>query len=470
MLNISLPHQWGLIVCIAVGLSSYVGMAGLHLQQGTLRDEHTPHTLGWYGLAFVGYLAALIWVERRGVGSLLLIWSAAIIFRLLLLFTVPTLSDDVYRYMWDGYVANNGVSPYAYPIDAPELDYLDTPQRALANNRWMASPYLPAAQLLFAALARFLPPNPLYFQIVMIIFDLLAALLIVKLLTLVRQPAHRILIYLWNPLVIVEIAHGAHIDGLMVCLTLLAIWLTLSPRQTKLTIWLAPVALALATLTKVLPIFLLPILIWRWRWRQLFLYGLVIIGLATPFGLSAGWGLTGPLNGAGLFGAIRIYADQWNFNSGLFHWLEVDWLPLLGIVQPTVWAKRIVGAGMFLVLSAVWLEARRSLDIYSTLRLMAVPFMAYLLLTTTVHPWYMLVLMVFLPFLAPTSKESPWRWLILTPWLYLSAGITLSYLTYLTPLNFREFEWVRQTEWWPVWGLLAVWGIYGFIGYRQKLA
>ena len=377
--------------------------------------------------------------------------------RVLLLFTVPTLSDDIYRYLWDGHVAINGVSPYAYPIDSPELDYLDVPQRALANNRWMASPYMPTAQFLFTGLTYLFPLQPIFFQVTMVIFDLLSALLILKLLKIAKLPGYRILIYLWNPLVVVEVAHGAHIDAWMVFLTMLALWLTFSSRWGKMSTWLAPMLLALATLTKILPLLLLPILFWRWRWRQLVLYGVVTSALLVPAGLQAGWGLTGPLDGTGLFGAIRIYADQWNFNSGIFHWLEVDLLPALGVIGATDWAKRIIVLALLLVMIGVWLQARHRPDVPSTLRLMAVPFMAYVLLNTTFNPWYLLILMAFLPFQPPLPSDSPWRWLAAAPWLYLSGAVSLSYLTYLDPLNFRELEWVRQTEWLPTLGLVMLW-------------
>lgn len=468
----ALNGRWALVLCAAVGLGAYAGMVSVHRQYGSLRDGHIPQTLAWYGLAFGAYLAAILWTERRQAASIALVWGAAIAFRALLLLTTPTLSDDVYRYLWDGHVANHGVSPYAYPIDSPALDDLDIPQRALANNPEMASPYLPTAQFLFVALTCLFPLQPLFFQIAMVGFDLLNGLLIARLLKTAGLSARRILIYLWNPLVIVEVAHGAHVDAWMIFLTLLAVWLSLTPlrsstcqeggpKSLSFLYWAAPVILALATLTKILPLLLLPILFWRWRWGQLALYGLVTIALLVPSGLRAGWGLTGPLDGTGLFGAIRIYADRWNFNSGLFHWLQVDLLqPHLAPVEADEWAKRGVTLILLASLLAVWLQARRRLDPRSTLRLMAIPFMAYLLLTTTVHPWYLLVLLAFAPFLPPAPGEARRCWLAIAAWLYLSATAPLSYLTYLNPLDFRELEWVRRTEWLPAVGLVMVWFIW----------
>jgi len=451
-----LARNGGLLFAVAAGAAAYAALLGLHLHSGTLRAGTTPATLSWYTLAFAGYIAAIFAVERRRGLPLGLIFAVGIGFRVLLLFTTPTLSDDVYRYMWDGYVANHGVSPYAHPINSPALDRLDTPQRALANNAWMASPYLPAAQYLFAALAWVSPARPLLFQLAMTGIDVLNAALLVGLLRVAGLPGYRLLLYFWNPLVVVEVAHGAHVDAWMILLTLLALWLAAAPRAPGTFALLSPLSLALATLTKPLPLLLLPVLFWRWQFWQLGLYAAAVILLLLPAGLSAGWGLTGPLNGAGLFGAIRIYSEQWIFNSGIFYALEQG-LTSIGAGQPNFTAKLIIGAAMLLVLAGVWLKSRRSGHLLAHLRWMAVPLMAYVLLTPTLHPWYLLLLLAFVPFLSPQSAEPRRQWLALPPWLYLSWAAALSYLTYLNPLDFSEVAWVRHVEWWPVLGLLLLW-------------
>ena len=453
-----LRRQSGFIIFSTISLIAYLGLVRLDWLYGTLRAQKTPQTIAWYLLAFLAFVGLLIWAERNPV-SLKWVWGTAVAFRLLFLFTTPTLSDDVYRYLWDGYVAKNGVSPYAYAIDAPELDYLNIPLRAEANNTWMASPYLPGAQIVFAPLAFVFPLKPLFLQATMVVFDLLSGLLIAQLLMMAQLPRRRLLLYLWNPLVIVEIAHSAHIDAWMIFLTLLAIWLTLKSEAWSSRWWLrwakigAPVSLALATLTKILPFMILTTFFWRWSWRQKFVYGSAAIGLLVPSALWAGWGLIGPLDGTGLFGALRIYNVQWKFNSGIFHWLEM-WLRQQGNDNSLDLAKQIGFGLIAVVLVGVWLAARRGQGIRVTLPLTAVPFMAYTLLTPTVHPWYVLILIALLPFLAPGEGESCWLWLVVLPWLYLSGTLIFSYLTYLDPQNFGELEWVRLLEWLPTLTLL----------------
>jgi len=453
-----LRKQWGLLLITGLSLLAYGGMVRMQWLYGTLRDNRTPETIGWYLLAFGAYLGAIVWAEKRGMPSRWM-WGGAILFRLLLLFTTPSLSDDVYRYIWDGYIANQGISPYAYAINSPELDYLDVPVRALVNNPWMASPYLPAAQGVFSSITAVFPLRPLFMQAVMVIFELLSAWLLARLLAIARLPVRRLLIYLWNPLIIVEVAHNAHLDAWMVLLMLLSLYFTFVEhgRNSAASRWLAPFYLALATLTKILPALLFPILFWQWRWRQRLAYGLFTLGLLLPFGLQAGWGLSGELAGTGLFGALRIYGQQWRFNSGLFHWLET-YLVRRGMVDSLGVAKTIVAVLFLFMIAGVWLLARKRTGPRAAMRLMALLLMAYVLLTPTLHPWYLNILLVFLPFLTPSSTESGWRWLLAAPWIYLSGALVFSYLTYFDPLAYGELEWVRRLEWLPLLALLLAAG------------
>ena len=463
-----LRHRWGLWLATTLGLAAYAGMVALDIRTGTLRASFTSQTIVWYLLAFVGFLVAVWWNERRRI-PLLWLWSVPIAFRLVLLATTPTLSDDVYRYLWDGHVATEGVNPYRYAIDAPELDQHEIPARNLANNPSLATPYLPTAQLVFAASAWVLPSEPLVMQTVMVAFDLLLAVVLTRLLGIAGLPRRRIMLYLWNPLVIVEVAHGAHLDALMVFLAMAAVLLTLKSPSRRAG-WAGPIVLALATLTRLLPALLVPVLWWRWNWPQRLLYGAAAVAVLLPFGLGAGWGLSGEATGTGLFGAARVYSQEFVFNSGIYHWLE-GWIGRQGADDPAATARLVVVGLLAGVLVLVLMRARASSSRGSSaaqssapgnsaalalLRLLAVPVMAYALLTPVLHPWYILLLLALLPFLTPSGTESARRWLTLAPWLYLSGALVFSYLTYRDPLRFGELEWVRRLEWYPTFALLGL--------------
>lgn len=461
----------GILVLGLVLEACLVGMGFL----GDLR-RHTIPFLVLYFLSFVPYGIAVWWSLRQADQRRVLVtlWGLALLFRITLLFTTPpTLSDDVYRYIWDGRLANAGVNPYTYPVDSPLLDDFDSPQRALVNNSWMASPYLPVAQGFFAVVYRLAPDNPLAFQIAALLLDLLTGALVLLLLVRVRLPGLRVLIYLWNPLIIVEFAHGAHLDALMLALTLVALWALIAARSR----WLSAVALAAATLTKGLPALLVPVLARRWGWRYLALFTGFFLLASTVFALDAGWGLTGPLDGTGLFGAFRIYSTYWNYNGGLYHWLEVllSGYPTPGAVPPEIvgWApiraaKLISLAALAVSLVAIWWRCRYCDDDLTLLRMAPVPVAAYLLLATTVHPWYIALIIPLLPFLAARPGEATGSGRFLVPALYFSAAVALSYLTYLDPDNLREYTAVRLIEYVPLYVMLiwAAWprGGTGAIG------
>lgn len=479
---------------LVVSSLAYGGMVSMQIRHGNLGTTEVAEFLVWFGIALVAYAVSIFWLERwwhnRGRGDartrsgatefylLVGIWIGGCLFRWLLLQTFPTLSSDVFRYMWDGYVTANGVSPYAYPIDASQLDRLDVPFRSQANHAWMASPYMPAAQWFFAAIALFYPLNPDSFQVAAVLFDLGTAFILSRLLATVGLPTHRLLIYLWNPLVVVETAQGAHVDALMVLLIMMAVYAMVrsataggSARHAGEPVTysespsfslLAPALLALATLTKLIPVLLTPIFWWRWNWGSRLLYGYLTVGMLVSPALRAGWGLSGELDGRGLFGALRIYNAQWNFNSGLFRWLE-NWLESMGIADPMAQAQEVSYFLMFLLLLGVWRQTRHfKSDLRAVLRWLAVPLGGYLLLATTVHPWYLLALIPFLPLLAPGDDEPMRLWLWPLPWLWLSGIVALSYVTYIDPENLLDLDWVRLVEWLPTLFLLGIalfWGL-----------
>ena len=170
----------------------------------------------------------------------------------------------------------------------------------------------------------FYPLEPLSFQTAAVLFDLATAFILSRLLALTDLPAHRLLIYFWNPLVIVETAQGAHVDALMVMLMMLAVYAiaslstptpTAAPQnghrphglaRISFSV-LAPALLALATLTKLIPLLMAPVFWWRWNWGSRLLFGYLVIAMLVSPALRAGWGLIGELDGRGLFGAFRIY-------------------------------------------------------------------------------------------------------------------------------------------------------------------
>jgi MYXO-CTERM domain-containing protein len=159
----------------------------------------------------------------------------------------------------------------------------------------------------------------------------------------------------------------------------------------------------------------------------------------------------------------------------LYHWLEVA---LSGYPTPGAVPLEVVGPGpsraaklmslgmLGLVLLVVWRRSRHCDDDLALLRLAAVPLAAYLLLATTVHPWYVALIVPLLPFLTPRNRGDGRISRFLLPGIYVSAAVALSYLTYLDPATPREYDAVRLIEYVPLYVMLiwAAWPASGAIG------
>lgn len=147
-----------------------------------LTGEHLPVFLVCFSLAGLVYLLAIRKLSHSPF-PVRTIWIVAILARVIMLGTTPSLSNDVYRYLWDGHLLHLGISPYAEPVNSPRLDAYSTPLRQNVNHAEMASPYLPAAQAYFWFMEWIAPQQVKVTQLAATLFDLLTGLLILQILS-----------------------------------------------------------------------------------------------------------------------------------------------------------------------------------------------------------------------------------------------------------------------------------------------
>lgn len=469
----------------SVMLASFAGLLSLP----SLRGPHVVAFLAYFMLAGSAYILAVIRLDRDRL-PLKSLWIFAILFRLLVSLTEPTLSDDVFRYIWDGHLLSQWINPYALPVNSPLLDSYSTPLRELVNHNWMASPYLPSSQLLFTIVHQIAPESVKAFQITSIFLDLMTAWLVMHMLARVRISKRQVMIYLWNPLVIIEFSHGAHVvDALMIFLAMMTFWLLLKAEADisgqKWFPTASAISLAAATLTKGLPLMLVSVVWRRWDWKKLLLYISIILTATIIFAIDAGLGLTGVQENKGVFGAILIYLRWWNFNSGIYHWLEVGLsgyqtsgaVPVEIVGQGPILVARLITSGLtgLAILLTTWLSWRvdnpRSRDhknrTLNLIRLATLPIGAYILFTSTVNPWYVTLIIPLLPFFTPMQDEPIWMKRFIWPWIYFSLMVNLSYLTYINPDNLRELYSVRLIEYIPLY-LLLLWALWPIFFHRFK--
>lgn len=265
--------------------------------------------LALLGSAFVCYLLALAIALRSAETRWLLaiIVTASVVFRAVSLVSWPILEIDVYRYLWDGEVVWQGVSPYRYSpeqvLSGSSDGELPGEYRRLLELRdsnpavhmilsrvhygHLPTIYPPVSQVAFAGAVALMPPRAgvlrriVTIKAFFVVFDLATLAVVIGLLRCAGLHLGWSIAYGWCPLVIKEIANTGHLDSLAVFLTTLAIYWAVQSlrrddrsRQRRQTL-LSTVALALAIGVKLYPIVLLPwfaAVWWRgtgWRWAML---------------------------------------------------------------------------------------------------------------------------------------------------------------------------------------------------------
>jgi hypothetical protein len=98
----------------------------------------------------------LIWNAKPARTTFLIVLGLGALMRLGLLFETPRLSDDIYRYLWDGRVQAAGINPYRYIPADPHLAFLrdDAIYPHINRRDYAPTTYPPGAQMFFFAVTR----------------------------------------------------------------------------------------------------------------------------------------------------------------------------------------------------------------------------------------------------------------------------------------------------------------------------
>ncbi len=446
MTHDSRRRLWILIGIGGLSLIPYLAANSL----GALSGANIPAYLVISAVSFGLYGLVVILVLRSNAGDWPLRPALAGCFGFALLFSgiiapmPPTLSTDMYRYVWDGRVQANGINPYHYPSGAPELAHLrDDAIWKNMNRPEAVTIYPPFAQVVYAITWRIFPDSVLGFKAVMILATLLAGWLLVLLLKHLDMSPLCVLILLWNPLLIFETANAGHVDALALPLitgACLAVAATFRRRAQGLrAIWpdaLVGVLLGLATLVKLYPAALVGPL-WARRdadgRRQLRL-ALPVAMLAT---IGAGYALFAE-PGVSLLGHLPAYTREF-FNIGPLPNIMMDWALKNGVDFFIPVSVGLPAAVVLVSLGFALFPARTPRQ--AIVRCLW-PVGLYLLVSQNLFPWYAVGL---LPFLAVDLR--PGRLL----GLRADAATGLWLFTALLPLAYTIFYVGWEETWAAPW-------------------
>src|SRR3989337_856678 len=186
-----------------------------------------------YGILFGIYC----WIIFKAKEAQVEFWFyAAILFRFSLLFSVPTLSDDFYRFIWDGRLIASGYHPFSHIPSYYIENQISIPgiEEALfvnLNSKNYFTVYPPVAQFIFwisAACSSSIYGSLLILKVIIFLCEIGSMVLIKKLLNHFKLPLTRLLVYALNPLVILELSGNAHLEGVMIFALLLSLYLLIA--------------------------------------------------------------------------------------------------------------------------------------------------------------------------------------------------------------------------------------------------
>ena len=395
---------------------------------------------------FLLYLLVFRYADQKDIRFFI---ALGVILRASLLFTMPNLSDDIYRFVWDGQLILNGVNPFnhlpsyyieqgiSFPGVTPDLF-------ALLNSPNYFTIYPPVCQAIFAGSCWLFPESILYSAIFMkfllFAFEVGSIILLIKLLGGKEEnkgPDRRVLLYALNPLIIIEITGNLHFEGPMIFFLLLSIWLLRHDRWQG-----SAVAMALSIASKLLPLMFLPFLIYRLGWKKSFKYFTIVGVLLILFFAPLANGLFLSSFGS----SLNLYFQKFEFNASIYYlarWIgfQFSGYNLIIAIGPGLAALVLIG-----ILLKVWKEKNPRMENLPLVMLFSI--CLYLACTTTVHPWYAALPLVLCLF---TNYRFPVLW---------SGLIFLTYINYSYGSYFENL-WIVGLEYTAVFA-------YFFYEYRYK--
>jgi len=373
----------------------------------------TGYVLGFVFMALMVYAFPCEWSHRR---SIAVVVGVGVLGRCA--FWDFPVSNDVYRYIWEGYIQNHGFNPYLLAPNDPALEALIQGDMAAIwsqiNHKDLSAAYPPLVMLFFRALAA-ISPTAGMFKGSMLFFETLALGALIGLICWRKtHPAH-LLWYVANPLVLVYIAGEAHLDIAQAAFVMLGLYFAGSKRPVA-----AFLMLGSAVASKYFSLVALPFIMRRSNchaWPALAITVVWFIPFVDDF--------------RALFTSLSIFAGQMHYNDALADLLRI----LCGRFALTALALILMG-----LLTLIYLFEQREM------RSVYLAFGAVLLCLPTLHPWYILLL-------APLMVFYPSR-----AWLFLMLAVvtTLPVLAIEHDTGvFQEIRWLKWLAYPPFFGLLV---------------
>ena len=369
----------------------------------------------------------------------------AVLFRLLFLVAIPNLSQDFYRFVWDGRLILEGLNPYLHTPNElmessiglfPQMNTLYEGMGALSAKHY--SNYPPVHQMPFI-IAAFISKHSILGSIVVLRLILISADLGIlvfgkKLLKKLNKPTRTMYWFILNPLVIIELTGNLHFEGLMLCFFIISLYFIHSKK------WhIAAVVMALSIAVKLVPVLSLPLFLNKLGWKKSVLFysvtAAVFIILFIPFfsfGLLENFSAT-----------IGLWFSNFEFNASVYYFLKGTLENINGVSVINSMGI-IVACVVTLQTSCLLLKKKKETSqiILTILWILS----GYYFISTTVHPWYIISLLLL-------SVFTNYKFVLV--WSYT---LILSYIAY-NEYSVEECNSILIIEYTPV-ILMLGWELY----------
>lgn len=392
-------------------------------------------------LLYVGlFVFAYLVIKSSGFYFRILV-IASVLFRLLFLFAIPNLSQDFYRFIWDGQMILSGLNPYlSTPDYQMKLGALTNFPNQLELYHGMGSlsasnytNYPPLNQLCFV-IANLFPGHSILnsivgMRILIIGADLGTLYFGKKLLEKLNIPSGRIFWYILNPFIIIELTGNLHFEGVMVFFFVWSLYLLHCRR------WLiSAIILACSISIKLIPIMFLP-LFFKWfkkengkvNFKKLIKFysvvGVTLILFFIPF-----FSMEFITNYSKTIG---LWFGNFEFNGSIYYLAREIGYAITGYNEIAIITKIFPLISLSIILYFSFFRATHTITELATSMLLTLS--CYLFLSTTVHPWYLTTLIIL-------SIYAAYRYALI--W---SVVIILSYFAY-ADIDYTENLWVLAFE------------------------
>ncbi|MDX1371854.1 MAG: hypothetical protein R3321_05255, partial [Nitrososphaeraceae archaeon] len=386
-----------------------------------------------YSLLFISYVSFIYLADSYKLKQL---FFSAFFIRLLILFAIPNLSDDVYRFIWDGRLWLQGVDAYhfvpKYLVDNyPKL--IDTELYKQINSPEYFTIYPPLNQLIFLGSAYFdnILYSILFIKLTVLSAEIFGLLGIYKLIKKGYISEKTFILYAFNPLVILELVGNLHFEAFVICFLIWSVYF-LNKRDTLRSGAFTGLAIGF----KILPVLLLASFFKKFTFSKYLLF----ISIALITALLSIIPLFNTHIFTGISESAQLYFQNFEFNASIYYLVRAIGYKIYGY-------NIIETAGPYITLVGILSISIYNIYIDSKVNIwerMLFSWFIYCLFSMTVHPWYIVPMILFG---SMSNYKFPVLWSFLIFFTYIGytdqgfqENLIVTAIEYILVLIFAVFE------------------------------